>query len=126
MITRFGVAAGIVALGLAGPCAAHHSLAMFDMSKTETLQGTVRLFQWTSPHVFIQLLVAAPQGAREWSIQMHSNTAMKRRGWKKDTLVPGDVVTVVINRSLDGSESGLLHSATWPDGRPVAVREVRR
>ena len=31
--------------------------AMFDFSKELTLTGTVRLFQWTNPHSYIQLVV---------------------------------------------------------------------
>ena len=50
---------------------AHHSAAMFDQSKQITLSGTVRDFQWTSPHCYIQLLANTDQGApQEWSLEM--------------------------------------------------------
>ena len=54
---RFQVAcAGAVALALAGGVAhAHHSFAMFDMTKEVTVTGTVRQFQWTNPHAYIEL-----------------------------------------------------------------------
>ncbi len=41
-----------------GAASAHHSAAMFDPSKEVTLTGTVKEFQWTSPHCWIQVLVA--------------------------------------------------------------------
>ncbi|MFY9691814.1 MAG: DUF6152 family protein, partial [Candidatus Acidiferrales bacterium] len=52
---------------------AHHSFAMFDQSKKVTLEGTVKDFRWTNPHVFIQLLVKNDAGGEdEWSIEMTS------------------------------------------------------
>ena len=52
--------AGAIALALcipAAPALAHHSMAMFDQTKTVTLSGTVKEFQWTNPHCYIQLMV---------------------------------------------------------------------
>lgn len=109
----------ILALALAGPCSAHHSFAMFDRTKTVTLQGNVKEFQWTNPHCFIQLLVPSSDGAAEWSIEMHSPGASFREGWRPGTLKPGDKVTLVIHPVRDGSRGGQLLSATDADGRPV-------
>ena len=41
---------------------AHHSYAMFDSSKTVTLHGTLKQFQWTNPHSFLQILVPSDKG----------------------------------------------------------------
>ena len=52
---------------------AHHSPAMFDFSKQLTLTGTVRAFQWTNPHSYIQLVVEPSDGTgtkQEWSLEM--------------------------------------------------------
>jgi hypothetical protein len=108
---------GLVMLVLAAPARAHHSFAMFDQTKTLTLQGTVRQFQWTNPHCFIQLLVDSADGPVEWSLEMHSPLASQRRGWKRDTLKPGDAVTVVINPLRDGMPGGMVVQATDPRGR---------
>ncbi|MEJ0004947.1 MAG: DUF6152 family protein [Steroidobacteraceae bacterium] len=73
----------IATLSIAAPCVAHHSMAMFDAGKTITLHGTVKEFQWTNPHCFVQLLVpqAGGQGrVIEWSIEMNSPLASYRLG----------------------------------------------
>ena len=110
---------GLAALVLAGPCWAHHSFAMFERTKTVTLQGTVKQFQWTNPHCFIQVLVPSPGGPIEWSIEMNSPGASYRQGWRPGTLQAGDKVTVVINPVRDGTHGGRLVSATDPSGRSL-------
>jgi hypothetical protein len=42
----------------------HHSAAMFDDSQRVTLTGTVREFQWSNPHCYVQLVVQPAKGAR--------------------------------------------------------------
>ena len=62
---RFSMAcAAALALSLPAVSAqAHHSMAMFDQTKTVTLKGTVKQFQWTNPHCYIQLMVKDASGA---------------------------------------------------------------
>ena len=117
MFRMKGRLAGLAALALAGPCWAHHSFAMFEQTKTVTLQGTVKQFQWTNPHCFVQVLVPSPGGLIEWSIEMNSPGASYREGWRPGTLKAGDKVTVVINPVRDGTQGGRLVSATDPGGR---------
>ena len=70
---RFGLSAFAAATLAASvlPALAHHSDAMFDNGKEVTLNGTVKEFQYTNPHSWIQLRVAANEGATpvEWSIE---------------------------------------------------------
>jgi hypothetical protein len=111
---------GWAALALAEPCWAHHSFAMFDQTRTVTLQGAVKEFQWTNPHCFIQMLVPSPSGLVEWSIEMHSPGVNYREGWRPGTLKAGDKVTIVIKPVRDGTHGGQLVSATIPDGRTLS------
>jgi hypothetical protein len=115
---------GWVVLALAGPCCAHHSFAMFDRTKTVTLQGTVKQFQWTNPHCFIQLAVTAKKGYEEWSIEMGAPVELFRNGWRPATLKAGDKVTVVVNPMRDGSRGGLYVSAIAADGRAFGKRQT--
>ena len=95
---------------------AHHSFAMFDQSKTATVQGTVKDFRWTNPHVFIQLLVKTEGGGEaEWSIEMTSPEHLSRVGWRPGTLKPGDKVS-----------SGNPSDARWHRGRPVRLGKRTR
>jgi len=112
--TLMGIATMLLA---ASSALAHHSFAMFDQSKTVTLQGTVKDFRWTNPHVFIQLLVKTEGGSEEeWSIEMTSPEHLARVGWKPGTLKPGDKVTLNIHPMRDGIKGGQYLSGTGPDG----------
>ncbi len=109
------------ALLLALPVFAHHSGNMFDATKSVTLMGTVREFQWSNPHCWIQLLVpSSAPGANpttEWSIEMASPIQVQMGGWKHGTLQPGDKITVVVHPMRDGTPGGNFISATAADGR---------
>jgi hypothetical protein len=98
---------------------AHHSGAMFDAQKNLTLQGTVKAFQWTNPHCWIQLLVPKDGQTREWSIEMGSTTELYRSGWRPHTMRAGENVTVVVHPMRDGSPGAQFASAEGPDGAPL-------
>lgn len=104
-------------LAASAPCLSHHSFAMFDAAQVVTLQGTVKEIQWTNPHCFLQVLVPAPQGAVEWSIEMHSPAVSQRMHWRRDTFRPGEQVTVTIHPARAGAAGGFLMSAIGPDGQ---------
>ena len=96
---------------------AHHSYAMFDMSQTVTLQGTIRDFQWTNPHSWIWIDVPNANGAAEqWGIEGMSPNYLARRGWSKRTLKPGDKVSMLIHPLKGAEHGGSFLSVTLADG----------
>jgi hypothetical protein len=101
---------------------AHHSAAMFDATRQITLTGTVKEFQWTSPHCWIQLLVQDPSRPKappvEWGIEMDNPVGLSRHGWKPGSLKAGDKVVVVAHPLRDGSRGGQVVSVS-KDGKPV-------
>ncbi len=112
------------ALGLAGiavavctmPALAHHSFAMFDAGKKVTLAGTVKEFQWTNPHAFIQMIVANSDGqAEQWSIEMGGPGGLARQGWVPKTLKPGMNVSVTMHPLKEG-HGGQFLAVMLPDG----------
>jgi len=112
------VLVAVAAMLVAGSALAHHSFAMFDQSKTVTIQGTVKDFRWTNPHVFIQVMVKNDAGLEEeYSIEMTSPEHLVRTGWKPGTLKAGDKVTLNIHPLRDGTiKGGQYLSGTGPDG----------
>jgi hypothetical protein len=108
-------------LGLAAvamPALAHHSFAMFESEKNMTLEGTVKEFQWTNPHTWIQLLVTGTDGkVTEWSIEGASPNGLRRQGWRAEVIKPGDKVTVTIRPLKSGEPGGALVNVTLPDGK---------
>ena len=70
---------------------AHHAATMFDREQTVELVGTVREFQWTSPHIWIQVQVETEAGElEEWSIEGGTPSRLFRSGWRPTTFMPGD------------------------------------
>ena len=102
------------------PALAHHSYAMFDSTKTMTLTGTVKQFQFTNPHSWIQVMAPGPNGAlAEWSIQMGAPFELIRAGLGPDTLKPGDKIVVQMHPAKDGVTAGSFLSATDGAGHPL-------
>ena len=101
---------------------AHHSPAMFDFSKELTLTGTVRLFQWTNPHSYIQLVVKPDEGPeQEWSLEMGANVYLYNLGWRPSTVKAGDTLTVIVVPLRNGGQAGLLVRATTADGKSLGA-----
>jgi hypothetical protein len=113
---------GTAALLAASAAHGHHSAAMFDAGKEITLTGTVKEFQWMSPHCWIQLLVADaehPDAAPvEWGIEMDNPVGLSRHGWKPGSLKAGDRVVVVAHPLRDGTSGAQVVSVT-KDGKLV-------
>ena len=118
--TLLPVAAAALAGAFVGaaPASAHHSTAMFDMDKEIQLTGTVKDFQWTQPHTWIDFEVPnAAGGADTYGIEGMSPSYLGRNGWSKRTLNPGDKVMVSIHPLKDGRKGGFDASITWPNGK---------
>ena len=112
------------ALGLSSPAWAHHSAAMFDATKIDTLSGTVLQYQFENPHAWIYMMVADPSGAqKKYSIEMTSPNLLQRAGWRPGTLKPGDKVTVKIHPLHDGAAGGSFVEITLPDGKVMDQRQ---
>jgi len=103
------------------PCSAvlaHHSFAQFDLDREVTVEGVIREFQFTNPHVWIQMRVPDGKGGEtEWSIEAGAPGMMIRAGWKSSTLKAGDRVTLTMHPLKDGNPSGSLVKVAVPDGR---------
>ncbi len=109
--------AGIGLCTLMAPAVAHHSFAMFDATTTLEFQGTVKEFQWTNPHSWLQVDVTNEQGEMvEWSLEMGAPGGLARSGWRPRTVVPGDEITVTLHPLKDGSPGGQLLTVLLPDG----------
>jgi hypothetical protein len=109
----------VLALGLAMalPALAHHSGAMFDPSRTETITGTVTEFNWTNPHSSFKVDVTGPDGkVATWAIEMNSPGNLVRVGWKRTTIKAGDKVTVTVRPLRDGKPGGSYMSIKLADG----------
>ena len=105
----------------AAPALAHHSFAMFDQDKTVSIKGTVTDFEWGNPHVWIRMKAVNPATGMEapYAFEMGSVARSTTDGWKRDTIRPGDVITVTIHPLKDGSRGGMYLAAQLPDGKKL-------
>jgi hypothetical protein len=116
-----GAVVGAVAL-VAGAAQAHHSFAMFDMTKEVTVSGTVKQFQWTNPHAYIQLVSKDAQGRDvEWSMEMGAPMYLYARGWRPSSLRAGMQVTVTLNPLRNGRPGGVVRDVVTADGRQIGT-----
>ena len=113
------VAVILVAAG-ARDAGAHHSFAPFNMESEKTISGTIKKFNWTNPHTWNWLDVTNDKGTVEtWGIEGMSPNYLGRRGWTKNSLKPGDRVSIVVRPMRDGSPGGMFVRATLADGREL-------
>jgi hypothetical protein len=106
----------------AGAAVAHHSTAMFDMTHTVAIQGTVTQFDWTNPHTFIfmEVMNTATGTSESWSIEGMSPNYLSRNGWTRHTLNPGDKIGMEVHLLKDGRKGGFCSTVTLPDGKKLA------
>lgn len=117
---RKGLLISAGALGIASVAGAHHSFSMFIMEKEVTIKGTVRDFQWTNPHIWIQVIVPDADGkTTEWSIEGNSPSTLSRQGWTKRSLKAGEPITVIVHPMRDGSPGGSIVKVITADGKVV-------
>lgn len=99
------------------PAAAHHSFAMFEKEKVTTIEGVVKKFAWTNPHVIIDIDVPDKQGGTtRYRIESASINILMRQGWKVGAIKPGDQITIVFNPLKRGQPGGLLIEAKLANG----------
>jgi len=127
------LAAALGSLALAAsPALAHHSAAMFDNTKEVSVVGTVKAWQWSNPHSWLQLETLDAKGARtEQGFECGSPNTLFRNGWRVDSFKPGDKVELITYPRRDGSLGGMLVAAKKADGAwlewlPSAAKTVPR
>ena len=104
-----------------GHAAAHHAFAAeFDFEKPVTLKGVVVKWEMINPHGWITVDVAGPDGEKvRWMVETSNPNGLMRLGWTKNSLKPGDQITVEAYRAKDGSNTVNAARVTLADGRSV-------
>ena len=121
----FGVVAGaaFVVAAAVVPVIAHHSFAAeFDAKKPVKLRGVVTKMEWINPHSWIHIDVKTPDGkVEQWMIEGGAPNALLRRGWNKNSLLPGTEILVEGFQAKDGALRANGRDITFPDGKKLFV-----
>ena len=98
---------------------AHHAFSgEFDSTKPINLRGKVVRMEWINPHAWLHLAVVGEDGNEEvWMIEAGPPGALVRRGWRKDSVLPGIELVVQGYHAIDGTNKANGREVTFPDGR---------
>ena len=110
-------------LMISGPALAHHSMSMYDRGHDSTFKATITQFEWVNPHTQITFTVTDDHGnIVNWVAEGPGPNRLANHGWNKDTLKPGDQVTIVGNRNKDGSPTMRFEKVILPNGQELEAR----
>jgi hypothetical protein len=124
MRTKLVVAVAGLALSFIGTAvsmSAHHAFAAeFDANKPLTMQGVVTKMEWTNPHVWLHMDVKKPDGKVEnWAFEAGTPNVLFRRGFTKNSLMPGTVIKIDGYQAKDGSRRANGRDITFEDGKKL-------
>lgn len=103
------------------PVAAHHAFsAEFDANTPIHLEGVVTKMEWINPHSWIHLDVTNEDGSvTSWMFEGGTPNTLLRRGFTKNSLLPGMEIIVDGYQAKDGTNKGNGRDLTFRDGRKL-------
>src|SRR5262245_41524285 len=122
VLTSLALAAVLLS---ARPAQSHHSNVLYEVTKVVTVTGVVKEFQWVNPHTWLYLTIDDGKGGKtEWKVEGRAPGILRRAGWNKTSLPPGETVTVDMSPAKDGSHVGIIARITKADGTILSNQPV--
>jgi hypothetical protein len=124
MRTKLAIMVSIMGLAIAegaAPASAHHAFAAeFDANAPVNFTGTITKMEWINPHSWLHVDVKQPDGTVvNWAIEAGTPNVLFRRGFTKETLLPGTAVVIDGYQAKDKSHRANGRDLTLPDGRQL-------
>ncbi len=113
-------------LTLCGPLFAHHGTAAYNVTKPVMLKdAVVTKYAWINPHALILLDSKDDKGnVQHWTVEVGSPAAVSLIGWSRNSLKPGDVITIYVWQTKNGNPVGRLNKLMLPDGTLLRDSQV--
>ena len=104
-------------LSVALPLMAHHGNAAYNDKTTEYKGAKITKFNWANPHALVFFDAKDAKGkVVNFTVETAAPQALRLIGWSKESLTPGDTVTVVAYMSKNGNPAGRLNKIVLSDG----------
>ena len=105
-------------LAVSSPLFAHHGSAAYDTTKKLTMKATVTEWFWANPHCFLKFDTKDEKGnVLHWVAEASNPPDLVQLGWNKNTIKPGDEITVLVMPAKNGQPIGRVQEVTLADGR---------
>ena len=112
----------IIGLALSAGAMAHHSFsAEFDSDKRISISGTVTEVRFRNPHVQFFVDIANDGETEAWIVAGQNMVVMRRAGVERNTVKPGDEITVSGYAGRDGAHKIYLDTLVAGDGTRFAL-----
>jgi uncharacterized protein DUF6152 len=114
----------LILLMVCCPMFAHHGVSAYDVSKTTTVKATITKFEFSNPHT--QIFFDAPDdngNIVHWVAETINPAMLARVGWTRDSLKPGDLVTLVVNPNKVGARVVLLQKVVLANGQELETKK---
>ena len=114
-----GLVLNVIAIAaMSARLSAHHSTVAYAPQSTVLKNATIAKVLWSSPHIILTFSVKEPSGAvSSWSTESGSPASVARAGWNRNSVKPGDIVTIELYPAKNGAHVGRLKKVIFPDGR---------
>ena len=114
------LALALIGLIVSAPLFAHHGDAVYDTTaKKVTMKGTVTAWVWANPHCVLQFDVTDNGQVTHWVAETTAPPSLINKGWTKQSLKPGDQVTITVLPVKNGRSVGRLLEVEFPDGQKL-------
>jgi len=103
---------------------AHHSATMFEQTKTITVEGVVKEFQYSNPHSWLLVDVKDKAGkVTTWGFEAEGPSTLQRAGIRPSEFPVGTKVTMTGRPMKDGTPAAIWVLAVRGDGKRFDPRE---
>ena len=105
------------------PAAAHHSFAIYDMSKNIEFEGVVDVVKLRNPHMAMTLVQTKADGSKETInfIEGAPANMIVRLGLNPDDIAPGKKIKAIGAPRRDNPTEFFLKAVILPDGKKFSV-----